>query len=115
MKQILPTFAVIAAAAALTACDTRENRSTSPTGSTATQAPAQLAPPKMTAAPADTAPATAVAPMPAPSAAEGAPTAQDKASPDPLKAMTTAEESKTMPMALQGNNHSSPSVEPAKK
>jgi len=100
-------LAIIAISAALTACDTRDNRTPNHTGSAVPST--QPAPPKMTAAPADTAPATSVAPMPAPKAAEGAPTAKDTPSPDPLKAMSKAEESKSMPMAGQGDSHSSPS------
>lgn len=107
MRKAILVFAVMAIAAALTACDTRDNRTPNQTGSTVP--PTQTAPPKMTGAPADTAPATVVTPMPAPKAAEGAQTAQDKASSDPLKEMTKAEESKSMPMAGQGDSHSSPS------
>jgi hypothetical protein len=107
MRKAIPVFAVMAIATALTACDTRDNRTSNQTGSTVP--PTQTAPPATPAAPADTAPATAVAPMPAPTATEGAPTAQDKASPDPLKEMTKAEESRSMPMAGQGDSHSSPS------
>src|SRR5512134_126906 len=97
----------MAIAAALTACDTRDNRTSNQTGSTVL--PTQTAPPATPAAPPDAAPATAVAPMPAQKAAEGAPTAQDKAVPDPLKEMTKAEESRSMPMPGQGDSHSSPS------
>ncbi len=107
MRNAFPVFAAIAMVSALTACDTRDNRAPNQTGSTV--APTQAAPPKMTAAPADTAPATAVAPMPAPTAAEGAPTAKDTPNPDPLKAMSKAEESKSMPIPGQGDSHSSPS------
>lgn len=107
MRRAIPVFAVMAIASALTACDTRDNRTPNQTGSTVP--PTQTAPPKMTAAPADTAPATAVAPMPAPKAAEGAPTAKDTPNPDPLKVMSKAEESKSMPIPGQGDSHSSPS------
>ncbi len=107
MRKAIPVFAVMAIASALTACDTRDSRNPNQTGSTVP--PTQVAPPKMTTSPADTAPATAVAPMPAPKAAEGAPTARDTPSPDPLKAMSKAEESNSMPMAGQGDSHSSPS------
>jgi hypothetical protein len=82
MRKSIPVLAVMAIVAALTACNTRDNRTPNQTGSTVP--PAQTAPP-MTAAPADTAPSTAVTPMPAPKAAEGAPTAKDTPNPDPLK------------------------------
>jgi len=107
MRKAIPLFAVLTIVGALSACDTRDSRSPNQTGSTVP--PTQTVPPKMTAAPADTAPATAVAPMPAPKAAEGAPTAKDTPNPDPLEAMSKAEESKSMPMAGQGDSHSSPS------
>ncbi len=107
MRTAISVFGVIAVAAALTACDTRDSRPANQTGSPSH--PTQTAPPKMTAAPADTPPATAVAPMPAPNAVEGAPTAKDTPIPDPLKEMSKAEESKSMPMPGQGDTHSSPS------
>ena len=106
MRKSIPVLAVMAIVAALPACNTRDNRTPNQTGSTVP--PAQTAPP-MTAAPADTAPSTAVTPMPAPKAAEGAPTAMDTPNPDPLKAMSKAEESNSMPMPGQGDSHSSPS------
>ncbi|MEJ7667926.1 MAG: hypothetical protein WKH97_04160 [Casimicrobiaceae bacterium] len=109
MTKAIPLLAVVTIVAALTGCDTRDNRTPNQTGSTVPPTTQQTTPPKMTAAPADTAPATAVAPMPAPKAAEGAPTAKDTPNPDPLKAMSKAEESKSMPMAGQGDSHSSPS------
>ena len=48
-----------------------------------------------------------------PMAAE-APTAKDSPITDPLKPMTKSEEANSMPMAGQGNNHSSESMNPAK-
>jgi len=107
MNKAVTVSAVVAAALLLTACDTRDSRTPNQTGSTVP--PTQSAPPKMTAAPADTAPSTPVAPMPEPKAAEGAPTAKDTPNPDPLKAMSKAEESKSMPIPGQGDSHSSPS------
>lgn len=109
MRKAIPLFAVVAMASALTACDTRDSRAPNQTGSTVPPTTQQSAPPKMTAAPADTAPSTAVAPMPDPKAVEGAPTAKDTPNPDPLKAMSKAEESKSMPIPGQGDSHSSPS------
>ena len=106
MRKALPVFAVMTIVSALTACDTRDNRAPTQTGSTVP--PTQTAPPT-TAAPANTAPSTAVTPMPAPKAAEEAPTAKDAPNPDPLKAMSKAEESKSMPIPGQGDSHSSPS------
>jgi hypothetical protein len=56
-------------------------------------------------------------PLPAdlPRGADAASTAKDSAATDPKGTLTKEEESKSMPMAAHGNNHSSPSLEPNAK
>lgn len=67
--------------------------------------------------PAASAPPVAAVPTPALPAAGVAAgeTAKDTASNTPMGTLTKEEASKAMPMAGQGNNHSSPSLDPAKK
>ncbi len=67
--------------------------------------------------PAATAPVVPAVPTPPPVATGAAPseTAKDSASTAPMEKLSKDEESKSMPMAGQGNNHSSPSLETAKK
>jgi type IV pilus biogenesis protein CpaD/CtpE len=54
-------------------------------------------------------------PMPAPQATTSGPTAQDSKATNPTGALDKREEQNAMPMAGHGNNHSSPSLEPAPK
>lgn len=54
-------------------------------------------------------------PPPAPSAGDAAGAAKDSAATDPKGTLNKEEESKSMPMAGHGNNHSSPALEPPKK
>jgi hypothetical protein len=67
--------------------------------------------------PAASAPVVPAVPTPPPTATGTAPTetAKDSAATAPTEKLTKEEESKSMPMAGHGNNHSSPSLEPAKK
>lgn len=67
--------------------------------------------------PVASAPVVPAVPTPPPIAGGAAPseTAKDSASTGPMEKLSKDEESKSMPMAGQGNNHSSPSLEPAKK
>lgn len=80
---------------------------------------ASTSPPASTAAapspPATSAPAVPIPPPPPPTAADAAATAKDSAATDPKGTLGKEEESKSMPMAGHGNNHSSPSLEPAPK
>lgn len=73
--------------------------------------------PAPVALPAASAPVVAAVPTPPPIATGTSPaeTAKDSASTGPMEKLSKDEESKSMPMAGQGNNHSSPSLEPAKK
>jgi hypothetical protein len=70
-----------------------------------------------TAPPAASAPPIAAVPIPPPPAAVVAPseTAKDTPSNTPMGTLSKEEASKSMPMAGQGNNHSSPSLDTAKK
>jgi hypothetical protein len=54
-------------------------------------------------------------PPPQTGGANDAATAKDSAATDPKGALSKGEESKSMPMAGHGNNHSSPALEPAPK
>jgi len=67
--------------------------------------------------PAASAPVVPAVPPPPPIASGVSPseTAKDSAATAPMEKLTKAEESKSMPMAGQGNNHSSPALETAKK
>jgi hypothetical protein len=67
--------------------------------------------------PASSAPPVAAVPTPPLPAAGVAPseTAKDTAANSPMGTLTKEEASKSMPMAGQGNNHSSPSLDTAKK
>ncbi len=71
------------------------------------------------------APPAASVPPPAPPATQPPPppsggvnpaeTARDSAATDPMGTLSKAEESKSMPMAGHGNNHSSPALAPKEK
>lgn len=68
-------------------------------------------PPSLPPAPVTPPPVTAVD-GPARSAAPDAPTATHAERPDPLRPMTPAEESNSMPKAGQANDHSNPAAQP---
>lgn len=67
--------------------------------------------------PAASAPPVAAVPIPPLPAAGAAPsdTAKDTTANTPMGTLTREEASKSMPMAGQGNNHSSPSLDTARK
>jgi len=67
--------------------------------------------------PVASAPVVPAVPTPPPTSTGAAPseTAKDSKSTGPMEKLTKEEESKSMPMAGQGNNHSSPALETAKK
>ena len=67
--------------------------------------------------PAASAPPFIAVPPPSPVVAGVAPTdtARDTAANDPKGTLSKDEQSKSMPMAGQANNHSSPSLDPPKK
>ncbi|MEP7330104.1 MAG: hypothetical protein ABI777_12900 [Betaproteobacteria bacterium] len=67
--------------------------------------------------PAASAPPFVAVPIPAPTAGSAAAseTAKDTAANNPKGTLSKEEESKSMPMAGQANNHSSPSLDAAKK
>ena len=73
--------------------------------------PAPVPPP---AASAPTVPAVTT-PPPIATGTSPTETAKDSASTGPMEKLSKDEESKSMPMAGQGNNHSSPSLETARK
>lgn len=103
MKRCHTLLVAIALAAPLVAC--------SDTGTPA--------PPAATRAPAPPAP-VADASIPPPSTSGGTSTeaaarGTDSAATNPMGTMSKRQESESMPMAGQGNSHSSPSIEPAKK
>ncbi len=81
------------------------------TGCNEASKPAPVPPPVATA------PVVPAVPTPAPTTTGVAPseTAKDSASTGPMQKLSKEEESKSMPMAGQGNNHSSPALDPAKK
>ena len=104
-----PTSSAVALAcvAALAACsDAPAPTASAPVTSAATTPPAP---------PATSAPAVPTPPPAAPVAGDGATTAKDSAAMDPKGTLSKDEETKSMPMAGHGNNHSSPSLEPAPK
>ena len=107
-----PTSSAVALAcvAALAACSDAPAPTASAPVTSAATAPA--APP---APPATSAPAVPTPPPAAPVAGDGAATAKDSAATDPKGTLSKDEETKSMPMAGHGNNHSSPSLEPAPK
>jgi hypothetical protein len=92
--------------AALTAC----SEPTAPTASVPSSSTAAAPSP-----PAVEAPAVPTPPPAAPTAGDAAGAAKDSAATDPKGTLNKEEESKSMPMAGHGNNHSSPSLEPPKK
>ena len=96
-------FALGAALLALSACSDRD----SPTHA--------AAPAAVPAPPATTPPPTSVPPPPSTAGVDTATTAKDSRATDPKGTLTNDEEAKSMPMAGHGNNHSSPSLEPAKR
>jgi hypothetical protein len=102
-----PIAAAFACLALLAACGepSKSSASSAPTSSTAA-APSP---------PATPAPAVPIPPPPAPTAGDSAVTAKDSAATDPKGTLNKQEESKSMPMAGHGNNHSSPALEPAPK
>ena len=65
--------------------------------------------------PSMTPPTPLATPTPAGTKIEAAPTATDSAATNPMGTLTKEAESKSMPMAGQGNNHSSPSLETGAK
>ena len=81
------------------------------------RAPSTPPPAMSTPPPATSAPPVAAVPIPPLPAGGTAPseTAKDTASNTPMGTLTKEEASKSMPMAGQGNNHSSPSLDTAKK
>ena len=74
--------------------------------------PAASAPPPAASAP--PVPAVPIPPLPAVDAAPTE-TAKDTPANSPMGKLTKEEEAKSMPMAGQGNNHSSPSLDSSKK
>ncbi len=96
---------VIAATSILVGCNDAPRTVTA-------QPPAATTPP-----PAVSAPPVAAVPIPPLPASGAAPseTAKDSASTAPMSTLSKDEASKSMPMAGQGNNHSSPSLDPTKK
>lgn len=100
------TIAALAAVLVLAACgDTTPQSPVSTTSLPAT-------PP---APPAVAAPTLTMPPLPTTTGVDPAVTAKDSAATDPKGALTKEEESKSMPEALQGNNHSSPALDPPAK
>ena len=97
-RGIAPALLVAACAAILSGC----NESPPPTqaGSTATTT-AVGTPPPVAAVPTPPPPSGATSP---------AETAKDSPATDPKGTLSTQEESKSMPMAGHGNNHSSPAL-----
>ncbi len=73
--------------------------------------------PAPTPPPVASAPVVPAVPTPPPTATGTSPseTAKDSAATGPMEKLSKEEESKSMPMAGQGNNHSSPALETAKK
>lgn len=101
--RITPIFVALAGAGLLAACNEPAPPATAP-----------AAPPPVSSAP-PVAPAPVPPPSELPRGADSASTAKDSAATDPKGALTKEEESKSMPMAAHGNNHSSPSLEPGPK
>jgi hypothetical protein len=102
-RWITPTFFALACTGLLAAC----NDPAPPTSTQAVPPPVSSAPPA--------APPAVPPPADLPRGADAASTAKDSAATDPKGTLTKEEESKSMPMAAHGNNHSSPSLEPAAK
>ena len=102
MKRIT-VFALGAALLALSACSDQDSP-------TRVAAPAEVpAPPATTPQP------TPTPPLPSTAGVDTGKTAKDSTATDPKGTLTNDEEAKSMPMAGHGNNHSSPSLEPAKR
>ena len=74
--------------------------------------PSASAPPSAASAP--SVPAVPIPPLPTVDAAPSE-TAKDTAANTPMEKLSKEEEAKSMPMAGQGNNHSSPSLDAGKK
>lgn len=107
LRPFTSTAAALACLALLAACgEPSQPSASSPPPATSAAAPSP---------PATSAPAVPPPPLPAPSAGDSAVTAKDSAATDPKGTLSKQEESKSMPMAGHGNNHSSPALEPAPK
>jgi hypothetical protein len=105
MNRLSPTIAALVAVLALAAC----GEQTPPPPTNTSALPATPPAPPVVAAPTLPTP-------PLPSAGvDPAVTAKDSAATDPKGTLTKEEESKSMPEALQGNNHSSSALDPPAK
>ncbi len=97
-RWIPPSLLVVACLAGLAGCNEPPPPAQAGTGAAASSA--------------GTPPPLAAVPIPPPPAATASPaeTAKDSAATDPKGALSAQEESKSMPMAGHGNNHSSPAL-----
>lgn len=77
--------------------------------------PTRVAAPSAMPSPPATTPTPTTIPPPPATGVDAGTTAKDSASTDPAGTLSKDEEAKSMPMAGHGNNHSSPSLEPATK
>ncbi|MEO8507570.1 MAG: hypothetical protein ABI593_08075 [Betaproteobacteria bacterium] len=100
------TIAALAAVLVLAACGDKTPQAPASTSSLPATPPAP---------PAVAAPTLPTPPLPTTSGVDPAVTAKDSATTDPKGTLTKEEESKSMPEALQGNNHSSPALDPPAK
>jgi hypothetical protein len=102
-RWITPTSLALACTGLLAACNDPAPPASPP-----------AVPPSVSSAP-PSAPPAVLPPVELPRGADAAGTAKDSAATDPKGTLTREEESKSMPMAAHGNNHSSPSLDPAAK
>lgn len=77
--------------------------------------PTRVAAPSALPSPPATTPPPATIPPPSTTGVDSGTTAKDSPSTHPAGTLSKDEEAKSMPMAGHGNNHSSPSLEPAAK
>ena len=98
IRPIILCFAAVALVGALAGCNEAPDAKKVPP-------PAASAPPFVAVLP----------PPPVAAGVSSSETAKDSTATDPKGILSKDEESKSMPMAGQGNNHSSPSLEPPKK